>query len=116
MYISNCDFAVDSLINKPGIFCVYVKNRHDFDIVGSFSSREKARHAIEIMRTYGGYTSTYGGTYTDIDTGAKYTAFQLLETVRNDDHYSGMAPAAILHSFLWQSGGNCSWTDETITE
>lgn len=116
MYISNCDFAVDSLCDHSGAYCVYVKNRHDFDIVGSFSSREKATHAIEIMKTYGGYTSTYAGTYTDIDSGAKYTAFQLLEAVRNNSDYAGMPAAAILHSFLWQSGGNCSYSDETITE
>ena len=112
MNLKYYNLTVTRLTDTPDVYRIFASHPRysdDFTVIGSFETRQDAEKGIDLIKHYGGTEYTYTGNYTDMDTGRRYSAFDILQEAENMPEYSGMNPDDIIHSLLLQNGGNLQY-------
>ena len=112
MNLKYYNLTVARLTDTPDVYRVFIAHPRysdDIDVLGAFSTRQEAEKAIDIIKRHGGTKYTYTGGYIDMDTGRRYTAFDIMQEAEKLPEYSGMSPDDIIQPLLVQNGGTLQY-------
>lgn len=107
---TNDEITVTTRWDTPDTYYVFIKTRHDFDMVGGFPDRSDAEELYKLMVKYGGDSVTYDRSYENVHTGERVHALQILREfdrlkTNNPDAVGTMSPADYVGAWFTKNRG-----------